>query len=105
MGKANKIDKVKVGYKTYKIERPPAIKEVGGELCGSCDFHDCIIKIADKLDQDDKNLVFLHELIHSICSRLSIDRLNADEQTLDRLATGLYEVIKDNPHIFTMADI
>ena len=105
MGKANKVDTVKVGVKTYRIEKPLEIIQVGGEYYGVCDSDTSVIKIADKFEQQDKNISFLHELLHGICKRFSMRELNKDEQTIDLLATGIYEVIKDNPHIFTMVDI
>ena len=99
------IDTVKVGLKTYKIERPLEIVEVGGEYYGACSPDTATIKIAGKFEQSDRNQVFWHELLHGICRRFCIRELNNDEQTIDLLATGIYELIKDNPHIFKMKNI
>jgi len=99
------INNIKIGVKNFSIQHPMEIVEVGGEYAGTCDFREETIKIADKLTQHDKNQTFLHEIIHAICQRFMMQGLNQDEQTIDLLATGLYEVIKDNPHIFLMEDI
>ena len=99
------ITNVKVGFKTYKIEKPMEIVEVDGEYSGTCSYTTSTIKLADKLEQVDKNQVFWHELLHCICKRFALVAFNEDEQSIDLLATGIYELIKDNPHIFTMRDI
>ena len=87
------------------IQRPLEIVEVGGEYYGTSCCDNAIIRIADKLSQHDKNHTFIHELLHCICKRFQIRGLDQDEQTIDLLATGIYEIIMDNPHIFLMEDI
>jgi len=84
------INGIKIGTKTYTIERPLEIVQVGGEFSGMAHYREEVIKIADKLSQHDKNQTFLHELLHCICNRFYIEELNKDEQSLDLLATGLY---------------
>lgn len=95
----------KVGYKNYAIEKPNEIIQVRGEFCGTVYPEKCIIEIADKFEQNDKNQSFIHEMFHAICFRFDLAALNNDEHTIDLLALGLYEAILDNPHIFIMADI
>jgi len=99
------ISHIKIGVKKYAIQRPMEIVEVGGEFFGTIDFRKEEIQVANKLPQHDKNQVFMHEMLHGICSRFAILGLNQDEQTIDLLATGLYEAIIDNPHIFHMENI
>ena len=97
------IGNVKIGFKNYKIE--PLVQLFQGEIYGACSYSEEFLKICGKLPQHDRNLTLIHELLHCICKRFAITDLNQDEQTLDLLATGLYEAIKDNPHIFHMEDI
>lgn len=52
-----------------------------------------------------QNQTFLHELIHGILKKLDLHDLRQDERIVNQLAIALYEVILDNPHIFTMKDI
>jgi len=99
------INTVKIGFKTYVLERPNEIITVGGECCGRCSYHESKILIAGKLEQHEKNHTLIHEMIHCICDRFSLRELNKDEQTVDLLALGIYEAITDNPHIFFMNNI
>jgi len=96
---------LKVGIKTYEIQKPSEIIQVGGEFAGMQSYRRSTIEIADKLDQQDKNQVFWHEILHAICDRFHLRELDGDEQTIDLLATGIYEVIQDNPDIFQMENI
>lgn len=41
----------------------------------------------------------LHEALHGICEHYKLDIKN-DEDTIDKLANGLYMVIADNPEMF-----
>ena len=101
----SKVNTIKIGYKTYRIEKPLEIKEISAEYYGIASHENATITIADKLEQHDKNHVFIHELLHAICARFQMRELNEEEQTLDLLASGIYEAIIDNPHIFLMEDI
>ena len=98
----NDINNVKIGHKQYTIEKP---EEMDGDLCGFHDYKKAKIKIDNSLDQYDKNLTFIHEIIHGVCCRVDLRALNEDEHSIELLALGLFEAIKDNPHIFTMVDI
>jgi len=96
---------VKIGYADYTIKKPLEIVQVGGEYYGIVDFDNHVIKIANKNKTHDKNKTFLHEVLHCICHRFSLQELNSNEQAIDLLATGIYEMLKDNPHMFIMEDI
>lgn len=63
------------------------------------------IEIATKFSQKQQNQTFLHELIHGIFEKLDMMELKSNETIVNQLATTLYEVILDNPHIFIMKDI
>ena len=100
-----KIKTIKLGYKNYTIKKPKKISEFSGEYYGTCDNHKTVIRIADKFCKDIKNQCFIHEILHCLCHQFGLLELNKDEHTIDLLAKGIYEAIKDNPNIFTMADI
>ena len=68
-------------------------------------YYDSKIIIANKYEQNDRNHTFIHELLHGICCRFDLRELNDNEHAIDLLALGFYEVIRDNPHIFIMADM
>ena len=99
-----KNNRVKIGYKEYEIIKQPEIIEVKGDYYGKTETDEEKITIASKFSQKIQNQTFLHELLHCIASKYDL-QVNQDEHTIELLATGLYEVILDNPHIFTMKDI
>lgn len=97
--------KVKIGYKEYEIVKEPEIINLPEELMGQINFQEEKIRISTKYSQNQQNQSFLHELVHGILEKLSLRELNDNETIVDQIATTLYEVILDNPHIFTMKDI
>ena len=99
-----KNNKVKIGYKEYEIIKQPEIIEIKGDYYGKTETDEEKITIASKFSQKIQNQTFLHELLHCIASKYDLP-VNQDEHTIELLATGLYEAILDNPHIFTMKDI
>jgi Zn-dependent peptidase ImmA (M78 family) len=99
------IDSIRIGYRNFAIERPDEIIQVAGEFYGAADQDKAIIEIANKFSQHQKNQTFIHEILHCICGRFGLKELNNNEHTIVLLATGIYEAILDNPHIFKMADI
>ena len=99
-----KNNRVKRGSKEYIIIKQPEIVEVKGDYYGKTETDEEKITIASKFSQKVQNQTFLHELLHCIASKYDLP-VNQDEHTIELLATGLYEAIIDNPHIFTMKDI
>jgi hypothetical protein len=97
--------KLKVGVREYRVVHCPEIVEVGGEYYGKHEIDKTTITIASKYSQLQQNESFLHELFHAITCMQDLRGINNDENAIDLLAKGLYLVIKDNPHIFSMADI
>lgn len=97
--------KVKVGFKEYEIVKVPEIKEVAGTYYGKMEADKELITISSNLSQKLQNQTFLHELLHCIAHKYDLQRLNDDEHEIELLATGIYEVILDNPHIFKMQNI
>lgn len=100
-----KNNKVKIGYKEYEIVKKEEVIELPSECYGKIDFDKEIIEIATKFNQNQQNQTFLHELIHGIFEKLDMNELKNNEQVVNQLSKAFYEIILDNPHIFTMKDI
>ena len=101
----NEINALKIGFKSYAIEKPEEISEVAGDYYGTACHQKEVIRIASRYSQHDKNHTFIHEMLHCICMRFDLRELNNDEHTISLLATGIYEAIVDNPGCFLMADV
>lgn len=100
-----KNNKVKIGYKEYEIVKKEEVIELPSECYGKIDFDKETIEIAIKFNQKQQNQTFLHELIHGIFDKLDMYELRDNEKVVNQLSKEIYEVILDNPHIFTMKDI
>ena len=100
-----KNNKVKLGYKEYEIVKKPEVIDLPNECYGKIDYDKETIEISNKYSQKQQNATFLHELVHGIFEKLDLDDLRRNEQIVNQVSSTLYEVILDNPHIFTMKDI
>lgn len=97
--------KVKIGYKEYEIVKKTEVIDLLNECYGKIDYDKETIEISDKYSQKQQNATFVHELVHGVFEKLDLDDLRRNEQIVNQVASTLYEVILDNPHIFTMIDI
>jgi len=68
-----------------------------GDWQGRADYIKSLIKISNSSDEDNKRKTFLHEILHYLNHEMD---MGLKEDNIDRLETGLYAVIQDNPHIF-----
>lgn len=92
-------DKVKVAGYIYNVERPESsFLEDGSALDGVHRAADQVIKVVQSGTDDYQNTVFLHELLHAIIYAYTPDA--QDEEFVEQVSKGLYQVIKDNPEIF-----
>lgn len=98
-------NKVKIGYKEYEIVKKPEVIDLPNECYGKIDYYKETIEISEKYSQKQQNATFLHELIHGIFEKLDLDDLRSNERVVNQVSSTLFEVILDNPHIFTMKDI
>lgn len=100
----NIIDKVRIGSMYYNIKLTDETLVLNGRECkGMIDYEFHEIKINNKVhDSQGQEQTFLHELIHGIIRERNLDLENSNEETIvDEIATGLHQIIKDNPGIFS----
>lgn len=94
-------DSVKVGNFIYEVDVTDEVITFDNMVCnGLCDSHVQSIKLDNKLTQQNKERVFLHELVHAICFDKELDFGEETETVVDALAKGLHGVIVDNPSLF-----
>ena len=71
-----------------------------GNFVYTVDVTDEVITLDNKLTQQNKERVFLHELVHAICFDKELHFGEDTENVVDALAKGLHGVIIDNPNLF-----
>ena len=94
--------KVRIGGIDYAIRHVPRLVSTDGDLCnGIFDSNKCEIKLntEDEISIERIHQTLVHEVMHGIVYAMSLD-LEDEEITVNVLAKGLYQVIKDNPTLF-----
>lgn len=92
-------DKVKIGWKDYKIEHASSESKLtveSGTCYGEIDYNEQIIRLNDKYSEEQKQCTLVHEVLHGISDMY---QLNMPEGLVARLADAIYTVVKDNPNM------
>ena len=92
---------IKIFDTTYKVEYVNSPSDVDHNkrqsLWGQIDFWERTIRIyKNNRSPEDIWQTLWHEAIHGICQKMGMDELNADENKIDALATGINTIIVDN---------
>lgn len=77
---------------TYKVKQ--LIKVHKDDRWGEHEPTGNVIKIKKSLNEDQKEQVYLHEVVHCILTNLSYEELNNDEVFVDRFAKALHQILK-----------
>ena len=94
-------DKVKIGWREYKINQGEHRSgRDGGDLYGEIQYEEQTIYLYDKQSEDNKKATLLHEIIHGIFFVSGHHEWRENEELIECLTENLYQVIKDNPSLF-----
>jgi len=94
-------EKVKIGGTNYAVKYEDRLNTGSNMAYGHIDYERALIRIEPNIQgEQGKFKTLLHEIIHGITHHFDL-KLDEDEDTIDRLATGLHMVIVDNPDIFS----
>ena len=73
---------------------------LGTENLGMCNNHKCLIIVKEGQHPVEEADTLLHEIFHAVWYCMSISNGGADEEAVvHRLASGMLQVIMDNPHL------
>jgi len=86
---------IKILNLEFEIQEVTEISH-GSENIGETDHIKQIIYIKKNLSSERKNVVILHEILHSIFEQLGFDEQHDDELLINALSTALYRVLVDN---------
>lgn len=88
---------VKIGGISYDITITNCLM-LGSINCNAeIDYVNCEIRITDIPNQDKRNVVLMHEIVHGLFIQQGITE--QDEKLIKRIAQSLYGLIKDNPEL------
>lgn len=98
-------DKVRIGGINYAVEYENRLMNDDGQgLSGQISYRHATIKLDTNVqDEQGKKQTLLHEIMHGIAEHFDLP-VRTDEDTIDKLAKGLYMVIVDNPNMFKSDD-
>lgn len=90
---------LKVGGIKYKVEKHRVLDKDTGKFSAIAKHRQAVIKLGLTFEGEAYDIQkieesFMHELIHCVDSVYNNQSLNED--TVDRLSQGLYQVLKDN---------
>lgn len=86
-------EKVKIGWKTYEIQKKEAVVSDGRECYGAIDFDKQIIEMRQNNSKEQEEATLIHEVLHGVSD---MSHLDFSEDTVTRLAEALYTVATDN---------
>jgi len=93
---------VKIGIYDYEVEETDDILLVGGQQCvGLISYDELKIRIDAERPLMRKEHTLAHEIVHGIVIEYDIPITEELlEETVDKFATGILQVLKDNPELF-----
>lgn len=98
--KVNIPKTVTIGGVEYRVVIEPASK-LDKKNDGSIDYSGQTIDLESCSGPDYTKRIFLHECIHGMMYALGMHSGSHNEELVDGLSHQLYQLIKDNPEMFT----
>lgn len=93
---------IKIGWRNYIVKFCEDRRDEEGNLLnGEIDYTNHVISI-DKniINEDEKIVTFLHEMIHGIFHNQGHLKWRDNENLVCAVSEGLFQIIKDNPKVF-----
>lgn len=86
---------IRIGAIAYQVATVEELAD--GQLHGDINFGKCRIRIAADGDVQKQHVTLWHEVLHGILYQAGMT--DQDEQTIDALAYGIVQVLRDNPKL------
>lgn len=89
--------KVKVGGLVYDVSfEERLLDDENTKVYGIIDYNNLTIKLEKLYSQQKNEQSLWHEIVHAICVEYNVE---IEDEDVDRIGCGLYQVIKDNPDL------
>jgi len=76
---------------TYKVTQPVKVDDEGS--WGEHSIEHRKIKILKSLNEQQKEITYLHELIHTVLDNLEYNELSSDEVFVERVSKALHQIL------------
>lgn len=89
---------IKIGAVTYGVKYENNLNDGEHMVYGQINWENHVIRLSEGLqDTQGEYHTLLHEIVHGVAHEYGLD---INEETTDFLASGLHQVIVDNPEMF-----
>jgi hypothetical protein len=95
----NNIHTIKIGYRSYKLQRMTKIEAEREASWGQCDCQEGIIRIFPNHDDKVTANTLLHEMLHAIHHEWHINDGDNEENIVTKFANGITTLFNDNPDL------
>jgi len=93
-------ESIKIGWRKYKItEDEKKCNKRGQDVYAEIIYEENSIYVYEKLDNANKKVSLLHEILHGIGYMIGNKSFREDEEIITSLSENLYHVFKDNPDL------
>lgn len=93
-------ERVRIGGVDYAVIHEERLNNGQNLAYGRIDYDKAEIRLAEHLQSAQGECqTLLHEILHGIANHFGL-AINEEEDSIDKLASGLYMVLKDNPEMF-----
>jgi Zn-dependent peptidase ImmA (M78 family) len=93
--------KVKIGWREFQINENEGKRDDNGSLLdGQISYEERTIYLNKDYGIEQEKVSLLHEIMHGIFNKQGHSEWRTDENLVDAIAEGLYELINDNPELF-----
>lgn len=93
---------VKIGWRNYTVKMIDERRDETGQILdGEIDFSNRIIYIDKTQNIDEQIVVFLHEVVHGIFKSQCHSDWGDNEDLIEAVSEGIFQLMKDNPKLFS----
>lgn len=93
---------VKIGWRNYTIKMVEERRDETGQILdGEIDFANQLIYIDKNQNMDEQIVAFFHEVIHGIFKNQCHSDWGNNEDLVEAISEGLFQLMLDNPKLFT----
>lgn len=88
-------ERIRVMGKRWTVQWKDEVRDEKGKILnGQADSDALVIEMCNKLALETEQDILLHEVLHAVEGQMGLD---VKDTVIERLATGLLAVFKDNP--------
>ena len=91
-------EKIRVLHQTYQISEVDNLHDGADDLYGQVRYLEERILLNSGASGEAKKAALMHETIHAIDEMFQI---GLEEKQVEQLGVGIYNLIRDNPEVFT----